>query len=61
MSIMSTVLYRKYRAQIFDEIVGQEHITKILKNFKIDVARYFGSFGGANQSHHQHQLGSQFG
>lgn len=29
---MSTVLYRKYRAQIFDEIVGQEHITKILKN-----------------------------
>ena len=32
MSIMSTVLYRKYRAQNFDEIVGQEHITKILKN-----------------------------
>lgn len=32
MSIMSTVLYRKYRAQVFDEIVGQEHITRILKN-----------------------------
>ncbi len=32
MSIMSTVLYRKYRAQVFDEIIGQEHITKILKN-----------------------------
>jgi DNA polymerase-3 subunit gamma/tau len=29
---MSTVLYRKYRAQDFDELVGQEHITKILKN-----------------------------
>lgn len=29
---MPTVLYRKYRAQNFDEIVGQEHITKILKN-----------------------------
>ncbi len=29
---MSTVLYRKYRAQNFDELVGQNHITKILKN-----------------------------
>jgi DNA polymerase III subunit gamma/tau len=29
---MSNVLYRKYRAQNFDELVGQEHITKILKN-----------------------------
>ncbi len=29
---MSTVLYRKYRAQDFDQLVGQEHITKILKN-----------------------------
>ena len=29
---MSTVLYRKYRAQDFDELVGQDHITKILKN-----------------------------
>lgn len=29
---MSTVLYRKYRSQNFDEIVGQDHITKILKN-----------------------------
>ena len=29
---MPTVLYRKYRAQNFDEIVAQEHITKILKN-----------------------------
>ena len=25
-------LYRKYRPQTFEEIVGQEHITKILKN-----------------------------
>ncbi len=32
MSIMSIVLYRKYRAQDFNELVGQEHITKILKN-----------------------------
>lgn len=32
MYIMSTVLYRKYRAQDFDELIGQEHITKILKN-----------------------------
>ncbi|KKP66223.1 MAG: polymerase III, subunit gamma and tau protein [candidate division WS6 bacterium GW2011_GWE1_34_7] len=32
MYIMSTVLYRKYRAQNFDELVGQDHITKILKN-----------------------------
>ena len=29
---MPTVLYRKYRAQSFDEIIAQEHITKILKN-----------------------------
>jgi DNA polymerase-3 subunit gamma/tau len=29
---MSSVLYRKYRSKNFDEIVGQEHITKILKN-----------------------------
>ena len=29
---MSNVLYRKYRAQNFDELVGQDHITKILKN-----------------------------
>jgi len=29
---MSTVLYRKYRSQNFDELVGQDHITKILKN-----------------------------
>ena len=29
---MSTVLYRKYRAQTFQELVGQDHITKILKN-----------------------------
>ena len=29
---MSLVLYRKYRAQNFDELIGQEHITKILKN-----------------------------
>ena len=29
---MSTVLYRKYRSQNFDELVGQDQITKILKN-----------------------------
>ncbi|MCD4756500.1 DNA polymerase III subunit gamma/tau [bacterium] len=29
---MSTVLYRKYRAQNFDELIGQGHITQILKN-----------------------------
>ena len=29
---MSIVLYRKYRSQNFDELVGQDHITKILKN-----------------------------
>ena len=27
-----TALYRKFRPQSFDEIVGQEHITKTLKN-----------------------------
>ncbi len=32
LTIMPTVLYRKYRAQNFDEIIAQEHITKILKN-----------------------------
>lgn len=30
--VMSLVLYRKYRSQTFDELVGQEHITSILKN-----------------------------
>jgi len=29
---MSQVLYRKYRSQDFDHLVGQDHITKILKN-----------------------------
>ena len=29
---MSSVLYRKYRSQNFDELIGQEHITRILKN-----------------------------
>ena len=29
---MSTALYRKYRPQNFDELVAQDHITKILKN-----------------------------
>lgn len=29
---MSQVLYRKYRAQNFDQLVGQEHISAILKN-----------------------------
>ncbi len=29
---MPSVLYRKYRAQDFDQLTGQEHITKLLKN-----------------------------
>ncbi len=29
---MSHVLYRKYRSQTFDELVGQAHITTLLKN-----------------------------
>lgn len=29
---MSTALYRKYRPQNFDELIAQDHITKILKN-----------------------------
>lgn len=29
---MSDVLYRKYRSQTFDSLLGQEHITRILKN-----------------------------
>lgn len=29
---MSHVLYRKYRSQIFDDLVGQEHVATILKN-----------------------------
>jgi DNA polymerase III gamma/tau subunit len=28
---MSTALYRKYRSRSLDEIVGQEHVTDILK------------------------------
>ena len=27
-----TALYRKYRPKTFEEVVGQEHITKTLKN-----------------------------
>lgn len=29
---MPSVLYRKYRAQNFDQLIGQNHITKLLKN-----------------------------
>lgn len=29
---MSSVLYRKYRSQNFDQLIGQDHITKLLKN-----------------------------
>lgn len=29
---MGVVLYRKYRSQDFDELIGQDHITTILKN-----------------------------
>lgn len=29
---MSTALYRKWRSQTFDEVVGQEHVTQTLKN-----------------------------
>jgi DNA polymerase-3 subunit gamma/tau len=29
---MSVVLYRKYRSQDFDQLIGQEHISSILKN-----------------------------
>jgi DNA polymerase III subunit gamma/tau len=29
---MSTALYRKWRSQSFDEVVGQEHITQTLRN-----------------------------
>ena len=29
---MPSVLYRKYRAQDFDQLIGQDHITKLLKN-----------------------------
>ena len=29
---MAHALYRKYRSQTFDELIGQEHITNILKN-----------------------------
>ena len=28
----STTLYRKYRPKTFEEVVGQEHITKTLAN-----------------------------
>ena len=30
--IMYTALYRAYRPEVFDEILGQEHIVRILKN-----------------------------
>jgi len=29
---MSTALYRKWRSQTFDEVVGQEHVTRTLRN-----------------------------
>ena len=29
---MGKALYRKYRSRSLDEIVGQEHVTSILKN-----------------------------
>ena len=32
MVLMSTALYRKWRSQTFDEVVGQEHVTQTLRN-----------------------------
>ena len=29
---MYTALYRAYRPEVFDEILGQDHIVRILKN-----------------------------
>ena len=29
---MSEALYRKYRPQIFEDVVGQEHIERTIKN-----------------------------
>ena len=29
---MYTALYREYRPEVFDEILGQDHIVRILKN-----------------------------
>ena len=29
---MAQVLYRKWRSQTFDEVVGQEHVTQTLRN-----------------------------
>ncbi len=29
---MSTALYRKWRSQTFDEVIGQEHVTRTLRN-----------------------------
>ncbi len=29
---MYTALYRSHRPEVFDEILGQEHVVKILKN-----------------------------
>ena len=34
---MYQALYRKWRSRTFDEVVGQEHITTILKNQTVSV------------------------
>ena len=36
MPLMAEALYRKYRPQIFEDVVGQEHIERTLK---IDIVQ----------------------
>lgn len=51
---MSIAYYRKYRPQIFDEVVGQEHVVKILKkainNNKISHAYLFSGPKGCGKT-----------
>ena len=51
---MAEALYRKYRPQIFEDVVGQEHIERTIKNAiaqdKVSHAYLFTGPAGSNKT-----------
>ena len=58
---MAEALYRKYRPQIFEDVVGQEHIERTIKNAieqdKVSHAYLFTGPARHRQDHHGSSAG----